>query len=119
KDYALRAFPSFNSAVIALRSGEVAAALSSPPALNQMPEAQRQGLVTLATSKPGLPLCYLAHPNLSDAQVQTMTRILLEFGDTPEGVAFFQKTGYEGYVPLTTSDLRAMDAYVAEIKPRL
>ncbi|MEK6747681.1 MAG: PhnD/SsuA/transferrin family substrate-binding protein [Pseudomonadota bacterium] len=119
KDVTLRAFPSFNSALIALRNGEVAAAFSSPVALTQMPEDQRRGLITLATSQPQLPVCYLANPSAPPSEVAAMTHALLEFEATPEGQAFFKKTGYEGFRALQEVDLRTMDRYVKEIKKRL
>lgn len=119
RDVTMRAQASFNSAVIAMRNGESAAAITAPTALNQMPADVRESLVTLATSKAVSHVVSLANAKVPAEEAATMQRLLTEFSKQPAGKEFFQATGFIEFVPVRDEDLRALDAYVADLKKQL
>jgi ABC-type phosphate/phosphonate transport system substrate-binding protein len=119
RDVTVRSLASFNSAILAVVNGEAAAAVTAPTALNQMPEATRASVRTIAASPAVPPLMYLASPAVPAAEVEAVQRALLAFGAEPGGREFFKRTGFDGYAPLTTDELRALDPYVAGLKRQL
>ena len=119
RDVSMQAQTSFNSALIGMRNGESAAAITSITALMQMPAETRADLLTLATTKAVPHNVCLANSKVAPAEVAEMTRLLLNFGATAAGEAFFHDTGFIGFVRITEDELRAVDGYVPEIKRRL
>ena len=119
RDVRLQAQTSFNSALIAMHNGESAAAITAATALKQMPAEVRENLVTLATTKSVPHNVCLASSKVPPEEAAEMTRLLLAFGATAAGEAFFHDTGFIGFVRPTEKELRALDGYVADLKRQL
>jgi len=116
----VRAYASFNSAVLAVQNGESDAAFTAQTALNQMPEETRSALRTIASTKVVPHVIYLASKQVPPKEVERMTRLLLSFSeDKPRGASFFKQTGFLGYVRPTAAELRNLDPYVTELKHQL
>jgi len=116
----VRAYASFNSAVLAVQNGESDAAFTAQTALNQMPEETRSALRTIATTNAVPHVIYLASKKVPPKEVERMTRLLLEFSeDKPRGAPFFEQTGFLGYVRPTAAELKNLDPYVTELKHQL
>jgi ABC-type phosphate/phosphonate transport system substrate-binding protein len=116
----VRAYASFNSAVLAVQHGESDAAFTAQTALNQMPEETRSALRTIATTSAVPHVICLASKQVPPKEVERMTRLLLDFSeDKPRGVPFFEKIGFLGYVRPTAAELKNLDPYVAELKRQL
>jgi len=119
RDVSMRAQVSFNSAVIAMRNGESAAAVTAATALNQMPAEVRDSLITLATSKSVSHVVSMANGKVPAEEAATMQRLLSEFGRQPAGKEFFQATGFIDFVRVSEEELRVLDVYVADLKKQL
>ena len=119
RDVRLRAQTSFNSALIAMRNGDSAAAITAATALKQMPAEVRENLVTLATSQSVPHNVCLASPKVPPQEAAKMRRLLLAFGATTAGEAFFRTTGFISFVRPTEKELRALDGYVVDLKRQL
>ncbi len=119
RDVSLLPQGSFNSALIAMHNGDSAAAITSATALMQMPAEARIDLVTLAKTKVVPHNVCLASREVPQQEAAEMTHLLLNFGATAAGEAFFHDTGFIGFVRMTADELRAVDGYVPEIKRRL
>jgi phosphonate transport system substrate-binding protein len=120
RDVTLRAMPSFSSAVIAMRNGESAAAVTAATALNQMPADTRARLTTLATTKSIPHVMCLAGPKVPAAESAEVARLLLAFADSgAAGNDFFATTGFVAFTRTSEAELRSLDVYVAELKKRL
>ena len=116
----MRAYASFNSAVLAVQHGESDAAFTAQTALNQMPEETRSALRTIATTSAVPHNIFLASKQVPSKEVERMTRLLLDFSeDKPRGAPFFEKIGFLGYVRPTAAELKNLDPYVAELKRQL
>ena len=120
RDVTVRPATSFTSAVLAVQNGESDAAITAPTALSQMPEQSRAGLRVIASTASIPGTVYMASPRVPPAEIERMTRLLMDFSADPtRGKTFFEHTGYEGLVRATPEELRALDPYVAELKRRL
>lgn len=120
KNLTVRSYASLNSAVLAVQSGESAAAITAQTALNQMPEEARSGLRIIATSNAVPHMIYLANKKVPSREVERMTQILLDFpADKTRGQRFFEQTGFLGYVRPTAAELKSLDPYVRELKHQL
>jgi phosphonate transport system substrate-binding protein len=120
KQVSVRPAASFNSAVLAVQNGESAAALTAPTALHQMPEATRAALRIIGTTRSVPHVIFLANRKVPSAEVERMTRLLLDFvADKTYGEPFFQHTGFQGFVRPTAEELRSLDPYVTELKRQL
>jgi len=120
KTVVIHAFPSLNSAVLAVQNGDSDAAITAQTALNQMPENVRGGLRIIATSPPVPHMIYLANRQVPTDEIERMTRILLEFAADPaRSQQFFEHTGFLGYVRPSAAELKNLDPYVTELKRRL
>jgi phosphonate transport system substrate-binding protein len=116
----VRAYASFNSAVLAVQNGESDATITAQTALNQMPEATRSALRTIAATKVVPHVICLASRKVPPNEVERMTRLLLDFSeDKPRGVSFFEQTGFLGYVRPTAAELKKLDPYVIELRRQL
>jgi len=116
----MRAYASFNSAVLAVQNGESDAAFTAQTALNQMPEETRSALRTIATTNTVPHVIFLASKKVPPIEVERMTRLLLEFSENkPRGAPFFEQTGFLGYVRPTAAELKNLDPYVTELKHQL
>ena len=119
EDVIIRAYPSFNSAVLAVANGGCAAAVTAQSALNQMPAKIRAGLNTLAGSKAVPHVVLLANSQVPGAERERMKALLLAFNDDPEGSLFLQRTGFQAYVEVKSGELVTLDPYLDEISAEL
>ena len=120
REVTVRAYASFNSAVLAVQNGESDAAFTAQTALNQMPEETRSALRTIATTNAVPHVIFLASKKVPPKEVERMTRLLLEFSENkPRGAPFFEQTGFLGYVRPTAAELKNLDPYVTELKHQL
>lgn len=120
RDVTFKPQASFNSAVIAMRNGESAGAITAPTALNQMPAETRDSLITLATSKAVPHVMCLASSKVPADEAAEMTRLLLAFAAPNAGAEdFFKATGFIGFARPNEAELRALDSYVANLKKQL
>ncbi|MHB9117664.1 MAG: phosphate/phosphite/phosphonate ABC transporter substrate-binding protein [Burkholderiales bacterium] len=110
---------SHNSAVLAVLRGESAAAATTATVLDQMPDKIKDGVKTLAVTGEVTPVVYLANSKVPSQEVGDMTRIILDFVETPGGVKFINELGYQGLRPPTASEMQSLDPYVAELKKLL
>lgn len=110
---------SHNSAVLAVLRGEGAAAATTATVLDQMPDKVKNGVKILAITGEVTPVVYLANPKVPSTEASGMTRIILDFVETPEGVKFINKLGYQGFRPPTDAEMSSLDPYVAELKKLL
>ena len=115
----LRDYRAFNSAVLAVSAGEVAAAVTAETALNQMPPAVR-GAVRRIASSPVVPhVMLIAHGAVPERERERVKALLLSFGDDPAGKRFFERTGFGGYEPVAEQGLRALDPFVDDVEAAL
>lgn len=108
--------PSHNTAVLAVQSGEVDAALTERVALMQMPEALRDSVRVIAQTAPVPHVMILAHPRLGRLRIEAIKRALLSFSESRSGEAFFKESGFEGMRPAAEADLKSVDPYQKELK---
>jgi len=119
RDVTMRPQASFNSAVIALRNGESAAAITAATALNQMPSEIRDSLTVLATTKAVSHVVSLANSKVPPEEAATMARLLTEFSKTQAGKEFFKATGFIDFIHVSDEELQALDVYVGILKKQL
>jgi phosphonate transport system substrate-binding protein len=116
QDFMLRQTTSFATAMLAVENGEHDAAVSAPTALNQMPESTRKALRVIGETRAVPHMIYLAHPGVPAAERERMVQAMLAFvADKERSGAFFEKTGFGGFVPVTEAELASLDGYRKEI----
>jgi len=114
RDVTLRHFPTHSAAVNHVLSGEVAAAIVSDRALQQMPAESQDGVRILTSWKPGAApgVVYLANPALSRERIEQLTGALLSFAtQTKEGIALMRQWGYGGLVRTSAEELAPLAPY--------
>jgi phosphonate transport system substrate-binding protein len=121
RDIHLRHMPTHSAAVNHVLTGEVAAAIVSNRALQQMSQDVR-GRVRVAQSweqhaVPGI--VYLASPRLSHERRTRLIDAIVAFTHSPKGRAMMQTFGYGELVPASARDLEAFAAYGSMLKAAL
>jgi phosphonate transport system substrate-binding protein len=106
RDYQLVEQPTHGAAVAAVAIGRLDAALTTFTPLKQVPED------ILSTSIRTPHLMTLARQRLGAHEIDRIKKLLEHFHQTPQGIAFFSSTGYEGYVPVSNQDIKAMQPYI-------
>lgn len=121
RDFEFRHSLSLNTAVHMAQRGEAAAALTEIHFFVQMREKLQQELRVLAYLgyKGANNVTYMAHERLGPGRIEQIRQALLDFSGTREGRQFFEKTGFEGFVPATTDELKSMDPYARELERML
>jgi phosphonate transport system substrate-binding protein len=122
RDVSLRYLPTHSAAVNYVSSGEVAAAIVSDRALQQMPAATRNAVRVVETWEPGaLPgVVYLASPRLAPERVAQVREAILAFAhDTGDGRDLMTRLGYGDLVPATADDLKPIAPYAAMLNEAL
>lgn len=120
RDVEMLATPSHNSAVLSVRRGAAAAAVTSISALRQMPRALRGSVKELASTAHVPHLMYLANLRIPAGEVEEMTEVLLEFAEkTPEGKAFIANMDYDGLHKPSAAEMGQLDPYVQDLKKLL
>ncbi|KIM00673.1 Periplasmic binding protein-related protein [Paramagnetospirillum magnetotacticum MS-1] len=110
-DYELNEVSSHSTAVRAVAIGDADAAISSASVLQQLPEDQREKVVSFA-SRLRIPHQFiLAHPRLGQETIGVIREALGDFGATEKGRAFFKAGGFKGLVPVTPADMEQARPY--------
>ncbi len=105
-------YPSFESALLAVKSGEAAAAVSAPGALQQVSPELRDSVTPVLDTGDYVNLIFMAHPRLHGKMMAVMHNALLKFGKSEEGEKFFTSTGFGEFLPVTVKDMSGLDKYV-------
>lgn len=117
KDITVQTMPSFNTAMLAVHNGDVAAALTAPTAINQMPDPVRTNLRIISRTRIVPHNIVLASPQVPRADIDKITRLLIEFKDDQQyGTPFFKRTGFRAFTRPTEQELRSLDPYVNELR---
>lgn len=118
RDYELDEAANHTAAIHAVALGVADAAITTPPALTQVPPDIRDAVVALP-SRLALPQMFLmAHRRLGAETVERVRAALASFPDTDDGKAFFAK-GYGGLVPLAHADVEAARPYAEMVSRRI
>jgi len=106
RDYTLSEQPSHTSALLAVHSGQIDAALTSLPPWLLLKSDVRSRLVPINTGIPPLPsMVTLARKDLGEETVGRLRAALDAFPRSPQGKRFFEMTGYGGYVAFKAADM--------------
>ena len=120
RDFTLQVVSSHTSAVLSVKNGENAAALTEAIALQQMPAELARSVRVLATTGRVQNVVFLAHSRLARTERERLKTELLHFAqDTEAGRAFLKSSGNEGLRAATDKDLRELDSYMDELKEQL
>ena len=121
KDLRVRHLPTHSAAVNYVVTGEVAAAIVSDRALQQMPSEARNAVRIVETREqaawPGV--FYLANPHLAPERISRLKELIAEFARTPIGRKLMKDWGYGELVPATAEDLMALAPYGELLKAAL
>lgn len=105
-----------NNAVLSLKRGEAdAAVIGSGPYL-LMPADTRSGIHIIAELGHGPNATFMANPRQDKETIQAIRQVLTDFAETTEGKAFMTRYDYQGFKPVTTKELAAMDEYTSAAK---
>lgn len=107
------------NAVMQVVNGRADAAMLGLHPYRLMPPDLRQPLRVIAETPPLSGLMFLAHPRLTEPEVQTIHRALLDFGTSPAGRAFLQRGGYGGFAAVDGSELDAFRDYALQVQGML
>lgn len=113
QDYQLAERSTHGAAVAAVAVGELDAALTTFTPLKQMPDDVRAKIRLLPLDIHSPHLMTLAHARLGPATIELLRQALRCFPTEPEGKAFFQDTGYEGYVDVSAADMLTLKPFIA------
>jgi len=120
RDFSLQVASSHTSAVLSVKNGENAAALTEAGTLQQMPVELARSVRVLATTGRVQNAVYLAHARLGRAERERLQTELLRFAkDTEAGRAFLKSSGFGGLRAVTEKDLHVLDSYMDELKEQM
>lgn len=118
RDYQLVPASNHLTAIRAVALGDADAAITTPPAVTQVP-ADIRALVDTLPCRLSVPGQFLmAHRRLDPETLAALVSALARFGDTEDGKAFFAK-GYQGLVRLTDADVKAARPYAEPLRALL
>ncbi|MBF0332935.1 MAG: phosphate/phosphite/phosphonate ABC transporter substrate-binding protein [Alphaproteobacteria bacterium] len=104
---------SHNAALLSVLRGEDAAALVWSKAMVTLDPELRADFRELAqTAELPIASVFMAGPASPPADVEALRAALLEFGGTPGGRDFLEKSGYEGIIPVMADELGGLDRYL-------
>ena len=112
REYLLVEQSTHGAAVAAVAVGTLDAALTTHTPLKQIPDDVRKKVRILPTDIRTPHLMTLAHERLGTAEISRLKLLLIEFQQSPEGKAFFAETGYQGYTPITSQDIKTMRPFI-------
>lgn len=112
RDYQLVERSTHGAAVAAVAVGELDAALTTHTPLKQMPDDVRARIRLLPLDIHVPHLMTLANSRLGTKEIERIRLALRNFGNTPEGQAFFKETGYLGYAEVSPEDIRSLKPFV-------
>jgi phosphonate transport system substrate-binding protein len=120
RDFTVQVVSSHTSAVLSVKNGENAAAITEASALQQMTPELVRSVRVLANTGQVQSVVFLAHARLARAERERLKSALLHFAqDTEAGRAFLKSSGYNGLHAVTETDLRKLDPYLDELKEQL
>lgn len=112
----IRAYPTFASAVLAVSTGEAAAAVSAATAFNQMRKTTGKMMMTIAESSSVPGVMIIARSDVDVSQRDAVRELLVKFHLSEAGERFFTRTHFKRYrIPLD-SELASLDPYVQQLK---
>ncbi|CAG0983133.1 putative phosphite transport system-binding protein PtxB [Rhodocyclaceae bacterium] len=112
RDYEIVEKPSHGAAVAAAAIGEVDAGLITTTLLKQLPADVQQQVRIIATGLSFPNLVTMARRSLGTAALLRVRDALLAFQATPEGKAFFFKSGFGGYEEVNVAEFDSLKPYV-------
>lgn len=120
RDYRLVVSPTHTTAIMAVAMGEADGAITTHTPIQQAP-ADVRAAIRVIEATDGVPhLFTIASPAMPPEQAALLKAAILGFADTEPGKTFLGKTGYQGYVDISTDDLELLHtavALLAEIAP--
>ena len=112
RDYTLSEQPSHTSALLAVHSGQIDAALTTLPPWLLLKSDVRSRLMPINAGIPPLPsMTTLARKGLGVKVVDRVRAALNAFPRSPQGKRFFETTGYGGYVASEAADVENARRY--------
>jgi phosphonate transport system substrate-binding protein len=110
---------SHNGAALAVASGRADAAVVGSNPFARLPEELRSNLRILTTSEAIPNEAWLVNARLSQDRQRAFQAALLSFSATPAGQHYLRINNLEGLHPLRNDELKAMDAYTAQVRDQL
>jgi phosphonate transport system substrate-binding protein len=107
------------NAALQVVNGRADGAMVGQNPVKLFPLELRRQLHVLLMSPPLSSQTYLTHPRVREAEVQTIRMTLLDFAASPEGLAFFKKSGFGGFSPLNGHELDAFRPYALQTQQLL
>lgn len=119
KDFKVLVSSSHPSAIHAVIIGEADAAVTTMTPIRQLaPDLLNK--IDYFEAPVSLPhLFTIANPKLSEKRIARLKEVLGRFEQTQEGKAYFEKTGYLGYVPIEAKDTQAMAPLLPTVQKQL
>ncbi len=117
KDYEIVEMPTHGASIMAAVQGAADAGLAMGTILRLQPADVQQRVRPILAGLKFPNLFTLAHRRMGDALVTQLKRALHDFPQTPEGKAFFDKTGYGGYENITPDELAVLAPYANMVRP--
>lgn len=116
KDFTVVEKPTHGAAVAAVAVGDIDAALTTYTPLKQIPQDIREHIRIMPTNIDMPHLMTMAHARLGKERVQRIKKALASFAATADGKAFFENTGYHGYLPIDKSSIEKLQPYIPIVK---
>ena len=118
-DVEVRHSPSHNNAILAVAHGEAEAAVASAAVFENMPRRVTSRLRILTSTKKVPHMMFMAGPKLSDAEVQRLRKVMLDFTAHGAGKEFFATTGYGDMGSITDQEMLRLKPFVTELNDRV
>ena len=112
RDFSLYERATHGAAIAAVAVGDLDAALTTHTPLRQVPEDVRAKVTVLPLDVATPHLMTLANKRLGKPTIDRIRQALYAFPATPEGQAFFQETGYQGYRDVVPGDFKVLAPYL-------
>jgi phosphonate transport system substrate-binding protein len=113
RDYKLVVSPTHTTAIMAVAMGEADAAITTHTPVQQAPDDVKAAIREIESPEAVPHLFTIANPALPPTQVAAIKSAILSFAETEAGKAFLAKSGYQGYVEISQSDLDLLKTPVA------
>jgi phosphonate transport system substrate-binding protein len=116
QDFSVLEKATHGAAIAGVALNDLDAALTTYTPLKQVPQDIREKIRVLPTEIEVPHLVTLVHQRLGMAHIEQIKQALLSFPATSEGVDFFSKTGYQGYLPVDQASISALRSYVPVVR---
>ncbi len=116
RDFMVLEMATHGAAIAAVSVGDIDAALTTFTPLKQIPKDVREQIRVMPTDVIMPHLMTLAHKRLGKDRIQRILKALKSFSATPDGKAFFQDTGYQGYLPVDDESIEKLSPYIPIVK---